>query len=346
MPIVTSTASTTKSNIISGIKIKPPTRSLTEFFAPTEPPTKKQKTTMSASSSSPQQQQDEKRDATSVTVIDTNIPVLTPIPHQRIKELTPEHVKWMQGYIDNEKYDGRWIVTEYIDGKEIVIYFDGKNITYGTPYHGFINKELVPVFEDSETLEKHVHAFYRKVKEVDQDVHTVALKLIFYGSRMNPASVYTNTDVRMMLVDVYWKYNKEQVVEYKLMTYSHLCKLLDSKGAFLDENGKGIERLCFRVPRILLSTTNGIGGAVDYIEKAFRTGFHKSDADPAIVVGGFVVKSDKDFRVVPKNNKHKHPVRVIGKRLIVPAEGYNKDVSLADLTSRLEGKVREVDKCD
>jgi hypothetical protein len=325
MPIVTPLNKNNKS-IIAGVRIKQPNRSLTEFFGP---PNKKQKLEKEAMSTVSEEKEEKKI-----------APVMTPVPQQRIKELTPEHITWMNFYIDTNKYNGGWIVTEYIDGKEIVIYSDGKTITYGTPYHGFINKDVVPAFEDSSTLEKHVHAVYRKVKEIDPLVDHVALKLIFYGSRMNPSSVYTNTDVRMMLVDVYWRYRLITEYESRLMTYSMLCKLLDTKGAFLDENGKGIERLCFRVPRILFNTP-ALDGAVHYIEVCKETELPTSDADPSVKVAGFVIKSEKDFRVLPKNKKNNEPIRVIGKRLIVPSEGYNKEVSLADLTSRLEGPKQE-----
>lgn len=345
MPIVTPLNSNNKNNksIIAGVRIKQPNRHLTEFFTSN----KKQKLEKMSTLFTVPEEKEEKK----TQVVPALVP--TPVPQQRIKELTPEHVKWMQGYIDSEKYNSGWIVTEYIDGKEIIIYSDGKTISYSTPYHGFINKEMVPVFEDSNALEKHVHAVYRKLNEVEHAVDMVALKLIFYGSRINPSSVYTNTEVRMMLVDVYcgyrmlqfnkdeFKYNNQGQLDYKVLPYKILCQLLDTKGAFLDENGKGIERLCFRVPRILKMESN-LNGAVNYAD--FEGELPTSDADPTVKVGGFVIKSDKDFRVLPKNNnnkKNKEPIRVIGKRLIVPSEGYNKEVSLADLTSRLEGPTQE-----
>lgn len=336
MPIVTSYKSTNNhKSIIAGVRIQKPSRKLNEFFY--SQPNKKQKTEMS--SSPVQQQQLIEEEKKTIELIHENVPVkrpvtITQIPQQRIKELTSEHVKWMQGYIDSEQYTGGWVVTEYIDGKEIVLYTDGANISTGTPYHGIIDKDLIPMFQDPEVLNRHVFAFYNKVKKMDPKVDQLALKLVIYGSRMNPGSVYTNTDIRMMLVDVYWRYEDE----YKLMQYTRLCDLLDTKGAFLDENGKGIERLCFKAPRVMYGSMH-LDQVVKYMDHCVEINDkHTSDADPTVKVTGYIIKSDADFRVLPKNKKHKEPVRVIGKHLIAPKDGY-QEFSLSDLTGRLEGPV-------
>lgn len=336
MPIVTSYKSTHNKSIIAGVRIQKPSRKLDEFFSSSN---KKQKM------SSPVQQpvEEEKKIELIHEDVPVKRPVITQVPQQRIKELTTEHVKWMQGYIDSEQYTGGWVVTEYIDGKEIVLYTDGTNISTGTPYHGIIDKDLIPMFQDPEVLNRHVFAFYNKVKKMDPKVDQVALKLVVYGSRMNPGSVYTNTDIRMMLVDVYWRYPMDTFdkdkgdVEYKLMQYTRLCKLLETKGAFLDENGKGIERLCFKAPTVLYGSMR-FNEAVKYMNQCIEKEgeLHTSDADPNVKVTGYIIKSDTDFRVLPKNKKHKEPIRVVGKYLITPKDGY-QEFSLADLTSRLEG---------